>query len=251
MLDFIKEKYKNFLQKKKVLGLKGTLNFYFQKVLLKKKLITVYVPEIGKTFFLRPFDSDLGVLLQVFEQRGCDVNLNYPVNFIIDGGAYVGYTTAFLAKRYPNAKIIAIEPELDNFDLLSKNCREFDQVFPIRRAIWCSDDYLSIDKGKQLSWNIKVSPKGNSSRMVVQGITIPDLLRHFETDEIDLLKLDIEGSEETLFSACSGDWIDKVRTMIIELHGQGCEEALLRALSSHLFSVERRGEKWILTRMTN
>ena len=40
---------------------------------------------------------------------------------IIDGGAHIGLTSLFFAQLFPSAQIIAVEPQKDNFALLSAN----------------------------------------------------------------------------------------------------------------------------------
>jgi hypothetical protein len=46
---------------------------------------------------------------------------------------------------------------------------------------------------------------------------MPVLMEKHRIGAIDLLKCDIEGGEQELFSDC-GNWIGSVRAMVIELH---------------------------------
>lgn len=68
-------------------------------------------------------------------------------------------------------------------------------------------------------------------------------------DRIDVLKIDIEGSEIEVLNH-SKAWIDAVKTLIIELHDRfrpGCAEALQKAFSSHTYDKSRSGENIVMT----
>jgi hypothetical protein len=74
-------------------------------------------------------------------------------------------------------------------------------------------------------------------------------MRECGVDRIDLLKLDIEGSEKEVLSD-SDSWIRHVSAISMELHDRfipGCSRAFFNAISD--FSIElRRGEKILVSR---
>jgi len=82
----------------------------------------------------------------------------------------------------------------------------------------------------------------------IRGFTIPDILAQSGLSRIDILKLDIEGTEKRLFSHGCEAWIGSVGAMIVEIHGQDAEELVLRVAAEHGFAASRRGEKLILVR---
>ena len=59
---------------------------------------------------------------------------------------------------------------------------------------------------------------------------------------IDLLKIDIEGSENGLFSLGTERWLDRVRNLCIELHGEECERAFRSAMQGYRYEQARSGE---------
>jgi hypothetical protein len=65
---------------------------------------------------------------------------------------------------------------------------------------------------------------------------------------IDLLKLDIEGTEEQLFSSGYSDWIDRVKNLMIELHGQRSRDAVFAATKDRGFTVSQSGEYVFFTK---
>jgi hypothetical protein len=79
----------------------------------------------------------------------------------------------------------------------------------------------------------------------INGYTIATLLAQSRFDAIDLLKLDIEGAEEQIFSATDTAWLDHVRVLVIETHGARAEHAVKTALLKRTFTQSQQGEKLI------
>ena len=70
---------------------------------------------------------------------------------------------------------------------------------------------------------------------------------------IDILKLDIEGSEKEVFSAGFENWMPKTKVIIIELHDAmkpGCSRAVFAAVNKYNFSFNIKGENIIFTNLS-
>lgn len=189
----------------------------------------------------------------VFKSVFIDKDIFIPdienVRFIIDAGAYAGFTTLFFAINYPEAKILAIEPEKNNFETLTKNVRMFSNVEVINAALWHENKKLYLDDRNTGDWGFQV--KENKSENHVSGtdsVTVQDLLNISGMDKIDIFKIDIEGSEKYLFEN-SSEWINNVRVIFLELHDrivEGCTETLKEAIDHNLWNYEFKGEKVLL-----
>jgi hypothetical protein len=79
----------------------------------------------------------------------------------------------------------------------------------------------------------------------IHGYAIATLLAQSGFDTIDLLKLDIEGAEEQIFSASDTGWLDHVRGLVIETHGARAEHAVKMALAARTSTQTQQGEKLI------
>jgi hypothetical protein len=75
----------------------------------------------------------------------------------------------------------------------------------------------------------------------VRGFDIGTLFASSGADRIDLLKLDVEGSEAEIFRRREA-WLDKVDTIAIELHDEECRKSFFGALSSTEFDFVQQGE---------
>ena len=83
-------------------------------------------------------------------------------------------------------------------------------------------------------------------------MTISQLLKKSGFNEIDLLKIDIEGAEKEVFGAPDVDeWLSKVKVMTIELHDRskpGCSHEVFKAISKYHWHFEVRGENLLFMR---
>ena len=92
----------------------------------------------------RPNTTDLVIARLIFEFLCYSIDTknvfppamkDFKPRFIIDGGANVGYASVFFANRYPNVeKILAIEPEIENFTMLKYNTQYYPQVESVESA---------------------------------------------------------------------------------------------------------------------
>jgi hypothetical protein len=67
-------------------------------------------------------------------------------------------------------------------------------------------------------------------------------------DTIDILKLDIEGSEKEVFEAGFEYWLPRTKAIIIELHDHmraGASKALFNAIGKYDFSFNMQHENLI------
>lgn len=210
--------------------------------------IEVRLPGVRTSLVCRTRGSDRWVLWQVFSRDHFEYALRGSPRLIVDGGANVGYVTVYLAERYPAAKVVAVEPNAGNLALLKRNVAAYPNVEIIEGALWPESADLSIENPEHLSWGFRVGVAPSPSAGSFKGVTIGHILTGSGEESIDLLKLDIEGSEEQLFSRDYEAWIGRVRKLMIETHGSRHREAVLRATEGVGFVGSRHGEHLVLER---
>jgi FkbM family methyltransferase len=165
---------------------------------------------------------------------------------ILDLGANVGYASAYFASRYPAARILAVEPDPRNFDLCCENLKPYgDRIKVLNGAVWscCSKLALSYSAGGGM--DTQVRPAENRSEAQVEAWDVPTLLDIASVKTVDLLKIDIEGSEAELFAKNTAQWLPRVRNICIELHHQRCREHFFNALSEFHYELIETGESTI------
>ena len=231
-------------------GFWQTLSFLGQR-LLNLPLASVKLRGIASPLYLRPGTSDWMALRHVFEERDCDVGLAPEPGLIIDGGANVGFASVLFANKYPRTRILAVEPHRDNTVIMGLNCHNYPNVQLITSAIWSSDTYLEIaNPDCRIHGGFRVQEASSiENPNTFPSITLTELLHQTNGQDVDLLKLDIEGAEEEIFSRGYRDWIDRIRTLVIECHGESAERTVRKAIAeTGRFRCSQRGEKLIFQR---
>lgn len=197
--------------------------------------IKVSVPGVRNRVSVRVGDSDIYDFTQSLGRERAPIDLGFEPRVIIDAGANVGYTVLRFASQFPNAKIIAVEPDANNVRQLKKNCRRCACLIVEQKAVWSHPARLRI-----------INPHDASNAFVVkedlagtiEATSIGDLLRRHQLDAIDLLKIDIEGSEKEVFEHRNvQEWLPKIKALLIETHDNirdGTQAALHRAVDGHM-----------------
>jgi FkbM family methyltransferase len=202
----------------------------------------------GHVFVREGGSSDYDVIRQIFvgEQLKPACAVREP-GVIVDCGANVGYASVYLLERFPNARVIAVEPAPDNADVCAKNLAPYGaRATLLQAAIWPHCAQLRLVRGEfgdGREWSTQVREVPGAEEATVRAVDIPSLMRQHGITHIDLLKVDIEGGEVPLFNdeRCR-DWLGHVSNIAIELHGDECEKAFFGALSDFDYTVVRSGE---------
>lgn len=137
------------------------------------------------------------------------------IPILIDCGANIGASSYFFDKVYKKSKLICLEPDKRNFELLIKNIIDTD-IDKINKAVGSS-----IEKFKMLrtSEDPRAFSAVASEDGEVQSTSINEILSNYSDDKYEpfLIKIDIEGGEKNLFEA-NLEWINKFKIIIIESH---------------------------------
>lgn len=203
--------------------------------------VRLKVPGLQSRVAVRVADSDIYDFNHSLGSGREPLNLGFIPKVIVDAGANVGYSVLRFFLEYPRARIIAIEPDAGNLAQLAKNCAAYRNLIVEPHALWTHSTRLKItnpDEGSN-AFQVAEDPKGS-----ITSVSIPDILERHSIDTIDLLKIDIEGSEIEVFSD-SGSWLPKVRALLIETHDNlrpGTEEAVRRATKDLMVYQGRIGE---------
>lgn len=230
------------------LGLSKGLFFLINRRLKTNKVVTL--PNIPHPIFTRPGTSDQEVLKQIFFYNEYDIKLDFEPLIIIDGGANIGLATIYFKNRYPNAKIIAVEPNSENIAVLKTNVAKYDNIFVKQAGLWSKKARVKIsDKFGFGNWAFVLEECDNSdnTQTLTDTVNIADIMIEYNLDHIDLLKLDIETAEKQVFKENYIDWLPKTKVVVIELHdwmAKGCSKPFFTAINNSFnnYSFQNAGE---------
>lgn len=210
-----------------------SLGYRFQNLSSKFKSRPVF-KKIGKKLIIRDGNSDIRVFKQIFID---EVYYFFPDQFepkiIIDAGANVGYSPIWFKQMFPKSKILAIEPEVENYKILSENISGISGITALENALWFEQTSLKISNPDSDSWGFRLNTEDSSGGNRVETVTIPDLISKYSIEQIDLLKIDIEGAEYELFKYGAESWLPFVEMIMVEVHEQikeGCSSLIDRVV---------------------
>ena len=165
--------------------------------------------------------------------------------FIIDAGANIGFSSVFYANKFPKATIVSIEPDTVNFNQLEKNTGKYEQINLRKGAVWNKNVFIEVvDKGWGTRGYIVEEVKEKSDASMT-GFSISSLMSDFKVDRIDILKMDIEGSEQEVFESDYENWLPKTKCIIIEFHDrmrEGSSAIVRETIAKYNFSSFENGE---------
>lgn len=185
-----------------------------------------------KTIFLRTYTGDIEIFYEVFWKK--IYRLPWPdkiiIGSVIDLGANIGMASLFFAEYYSAPVVYAVEADKYNMEMLLRNLSGEIPAGRVKalHAAACAEDATVYMRVQEKAYNTTVT--GEVTDMPVRAISMDTLCGMFEMDKIELLKIDIEGSEEALFSK-NTEWLERVNMIVMEIHTDGYRsvyETLLR-----------------------
>ncbi|MEO8152712.1 MAG: FkbM family methyltransferase [Rhizobacter sp.] len=209
--------------------------------------VSVQVPGLSSPVELRGHSSDAATFIQIFLRGDLDFPVPGPApRVIVDVGANIGLASLYLARRYPDARIIAIEFETENFRQLQANTAAYPRIECVHAGLWPVDTLVAVANPDAAKWaHVPVQAAGGSEPgSAIRAVSMPTLMAELNIASIDLLKIDIEGSEYELFES-PPEWMSAVKTVAIELHDHlraGAGARFLAALRGRPVQVACRGE---------
>lgn len=192
----------------------------FGKRMTSAKETTLRVAGWKQPLRLRSAGSDFSVLRTIIEEGEYADVLNWklpPKPRILDLGGNIGITVRYLIEKWPDAQVLTVEPDSDNLRLLEANCKHLidsGQVRAVRGFVAAQSGTAGISRTTD-AWGFTKVAASESEQIPCH--TVPQLLEMAGWDRVDLLKCDIEGSEQELFDAPQ-NWLDRVDRIVIELH---------------------------------
>ena len=218
---------------------------------------------IKSTIDIHPFQcyvrsapsSDIFVFRQIFEKleymplvklikKNNDFN---AIKLIVDAGANVGYTGVFLKSFFREAYLIAIEPDQSNAEQINLNftANNITDTEIILAGVWSHDCFLELkkDKSKGQEWGFYVEESAVPTSL--RAIDILNLPQLSNDRLIDILKIDIEGSETKLFEDIekASKLLSITKYLSIEIHDDIADRQYIqKVLRDNNFSWFEEGE---------
>jgi FkbM family methyltransferase len=197
----------------------------------------------GLNFGVRPIDwfAMESIMLEHEYHLVQHLFAHQPPTLVIDAGANIGLFSIYILATWPNAQIFSIEASPETFSVLQKNQKQNPRYtwYLFQYALWDKDGEVFFDdEGLSLGWHVVTG----ASTLRVPALRLDSFIKKniCPDTRISLLKMDIEGAEQTVLQACP-EVLDRVEALLIEIHPNLCDQAavisILKAKFAYIYNV--------------
>lgn len=251
----MKRKIKTFITLLTLFGIPAAIEYVLTKIILqpwfpfkslsKRRKIYRAVPGIRYPICTRLETSDEEMFSQCFIHGEYNSLTSMDPNWIIDCGGYIGLSSVWFLNKFPNARVVIIEPDPENFAVLKANVSPYkDRVIAINAAIWNTKTMLVLEKGvfgDKKDWSNQTKPSDGTTAPSVPTVTIGELINAHSIPQVDILKIDIERAEIPLFSG-DASWLSSIKNIAIELHDDECVKTFFNAMTPFVYEKQQIGD---------
>lgn len=236
---------KRFLKHLVVFDLFTSIYLY---ITFKLPFLTIISIKYKKfKIYLRTGKIDFFVLNQIFcDEQYKSTQYIKNAKIILDLGANIGLTTLYFKSIFPEATIICVEPETENFKMLEKNTAQLSSVFLENKGVWSHSTTIFIENNTKYSDGFTVSEKKSEKTMAsIDCLSIIEIIKKYNLLQIDILKMDIEGSEKIILESNPDEWLSITKCLMIETHDRimkNSAKTLFEALRNYSYDLEVSGE---------
>ncbi|MEQ9823735.1 MAG: FkbM family methyltransferase [Puniceicoccaceae bacterium] len=151
---------------------------------------------------------------ELFRKEIYQFETSNPCPYIIDGGANIGLSVCYFKRCFPEASVVAFEPDPKVFAVLKDNVEMLglNHVELVQKGLWNEDKTLEFHAEGADGGRIAVSGDSESLKQIE---TVR--LRSYLDRPVDLLKIDIEGAETEVLEDCA-DLLQCVDRIFVEYH---------------------------------
>ena len=158
---------------------------------------------------------------------------------IIDAGANIGLSVRYFKRLYPEATVIAYEPDAAIFQLLRQNVGDLPGVELRQAAAWTQDGELTFYSEGSLAGSSEVAFPRGAAATVVRAERLRD---EIAPAPVDFLKIDIEGAENSVLFDVE-DQLGQVDHLFFEYHSDPSRQ---QKLGDMLNLVTRAGYRYAI-----
>jgi len=221
------------------------LIFSFLYLRHQGKSAVVIKVDGGARFKVRVNTSDILVVWEIWRAKVYD-DVRIPIgegDIVVDMGAHIGAFAVRAARLAHRGQVYAYEASAKNYALLTEN-RQLNNLKNLHienSAVSdrCGELPLYTPAGNSILGSLL--QETSSSIEMVQATTFSDIIAEHALEQIDFLKVDVEGAEFEILFDCSDETLAKIRHLVIEYHdfegGKRSHLDLVELLNLHGFKV--------------
>lgn len=192
--------------------------------------------------YVRDHTWDINIWNDIVLNNEYAIHDPWPYN-VIDIGGHIGSFSYKMLTQHNTNKIIVIEPNIDNYNLLIKNLEPFitdNRVIALNKGIGPSGTKISI------SGTLGVNTGGSfytPSNEGIDTLLLDDIINMIDNNLPILLKLDCEGCEYEALASCTQ--LERINCIVGEFHiidNHHNVEIIQKILKNYVFDYHFRSD---------
>ncbi|MGH9989792.1 MAG: FkbM family methyltransferase [Nitrososphaera sp.] len=184
-------------------------------------LLKIHVPKDHYQYFCRIGMGDFlpgheGHIVGRFTPKEGDT--------VIDIGAHIGRYTITSSKQVGNTgKVVAIEADPDNFQLLKRNIalNNLTNVLPLNYAVFSTRTRMKLyEQSASAKYNSLMLARAAKTKNYVEvnADTLDSILKLNEVNQVNWIKIDVEGAEFEVLKGSTKTLSTENVSLLIEIH---------------------------------
>jgi FkbM family methyltransferase len=174
--------------------------------------------------WLRPFSMDLGIFHEIWDHERYtkgSIGEQARGGTVVDIGAHIGLFSIYAFRVIEAKRIVSVEPDSMNFQLLSKNIsvNNIENTTLINAAVAGESGEKRIYIDPSNTGGHGFHSRGVRSKLV-KAFSLSDLFEATNVAECSLLKMDCEGAEMGVFGGAEDELLRRVSAIVLEYHLQ-------------------------------
>lgn len=230
------------------------------------RMLELEIPGHTHPFYARWPASDLHIVHTILTRKEYGpmaAHLDAETKIVLlDLGANIGAASRYFLETFPRARVIAVEPDAGNVAMCRMNLEPYGaRARVVQAAIWSRNTRLVFVKetketGTEAGIRVREPFPGEELSASIAAVDIPTLFSEagVTPDSQVAMKIDVEGSEEEIFSSPNLEWLDGVSCIAIELHDRvraNCSENFLSAVEKRLLEPPMKRGDTVFVRLNS
>ena len=234
------------MSSKRIKYLIKSKSFKFVKDLKDKSHNIGWLSWNNTKVYYRSSTSDMTLIYEILLKSKYKSEYYLPQklnpNVIFDIGGNIGITAVYLAKLFPMAVIYTFEPMPENFEILQKNIKQYENIKAFNFGLGSKNGkfkvYLSSDPENYGGVSFYPLSNANQEKSFTsyEVKNINEIIKNLGIKSIDLIKIDTEGAEYDILTSIEEEVLRSTAWVTGELHGNRDFE-LLNYLEGLGFSI--------------
>ena len=186
-----------------------------------------YTDIFGRQFRFRDSLSFVITYREIFINKIYAFKAVTGKSIILDCGANMGLGTLYFSRNYPDHIIYAFEPDPQIYQTLKENIDTLNlrNVVLLEKAIWDKEETLTFYGDNGMGSRANTGYLDQTLPTNVESVRLYNYL----TSEVDFLKLDIEGAENTVLRDCK-ERLQNLGSFFFEYHNDVSQAQMLDEL---------------------